>query len=80
MVWLGAVIPIFVLLDEGSIMVLGAVVEQSPHLVKLKFSMVSVVVPQEIHSEGTSQVHLVQLQWWVQIGLGWVALWEVGLA
>ena len=43
-------------------MVLGAVVEQSPHLVKLKSSMVPVVVPQEVHSEVMMQVCLVLLQ------------------
>ena len=51
MVQLVFVCPIFVFLDEGSIVVLGAVVEQSPCLVKLKISMVPVVVLQEVHSE-----------------------------
>ena len=70
MVQLAFVCPIFLLLDEGSIVVLGAVVEQSPCLVKLKSSMALVVVLQGVHSEETLQVYLVLLQWWVQIGLG----------
>ena len=52
----------FALLVEENIVVLGVVVEQSPHLVRLKSSMVLAVVPQEVHSEGTLQVQLVQLQ------------------
>ena len=78
MVQLEFVCPIFVFLGVENIVVLGAEVEQSPHLEKLKSSMVLVVMPQEVHSGVTSQVYLVPLQW-VQIGLGWVALWEVGL-
>ena len=67
-------------LDKVNIAVLGVVVEQSPHLVMLKSSMVPVVVPLEVHSVETLQVSLVLIQWVVQVNLGLVALWEIGLA
>ena len=64
------------LLDEANIEVCGAEVEQFPHLEVLKFST--------IQAEGQLGVmSLIDLGLsidLVQIGLGWVALWEVGLA
>ena len=70
MVWLVGLMLSAVWLGEASIKVLGVVVEQSLCLVVLMFSMVWV----EVQWEVTSQVDS------VQIGLGWVAMWEVGLA
>ena len=70
MVWLVGPLLSAVLLGEVNIEVLGAVVEQSLHLVVLTFS--TVLVGEWL--KATSQVNS------VQIGLDWVALWEVGLA
>ena len=63
MVWLVGLVLSTVWLSKVNIEVWGAVVEQSPHVVVLMFSMVMV----EEQLEVTSQVDL------VQIGLGWVA-------
>ena len=74
MVQLGCLMLSAVWLGKVSIKGLGVVVEQSPCLVRHLFSMVPEVVPMEIVVvEAISQI--VQMQ----IGLGWVALWEVGL-
>ena len=59
MVWPEFVLQSFVLLVKENIVVLGVVVEQSPHLVKLKSSMAPAVVLQEVHSVRILQVHLV---------------------
>ena len=61
-----------------NIKVLTVEVEQSPHLVMVHRSLVELRVGQGVslevqHFGMVSQVVL------MQIGLGWVALWEVGL-
>ena len=60
-----------------NIKVLGVEVEQSPYLVRVVLFLLGWVAGQGVHlvelTVGMTQVVP------IQIGLGWVALWEVGL-